>query len=179
MIVSVMSEWTSCWLRVSIKITYNYVFIHHSLDKSTSVLLHNCDNSWGVFHSGSRWLVSFHWWEQRLHTDTLIQWNLQPPPPCSSQGRCASLLHSLPTSRMLHWKSCTHLSEQHIQQSKLKRIKAQWCSTTAVQIARETTNCYVRSHLLWSKIRLHYSTFPPSLLPYVKAAFCGMGLFSL
>ncbi len=29
----------------------------------------------------------------------------------------------------------------------------------AVQIVRETTDCYVHSHLLWSKIRLHYSTF--------------------
>lgn len=80
-----------------------------------------------------------------------------------------------PASRMLHLKSCTSDRTTHTSH-KLKRIKALWCSTTAVQIVRETTNCYVRSHLLWSKIRLHYSTFFPSLLPYVRAAFCGMGL---
>lgn len=65
------------------------------------------------------------------------------------------------------WKAA-HLTEQHIHQTNWKAL---WCSTTAVQIVRETTNCYVHSHLLWSKIRLHYSTFSPSLLPYVRAAF--------
>lgn len=64
--------------------------------------------------------------------------------------------------RMLHLKSCTLDRTTHTS-SKLKRIKALWCSTAAVQIVRETTNCYVRSHLLWSKIRLHYST---SLSPH-------------
>lgn len=41
----------------------------------------------------------------------------------------------------------------------IKKIENRW-STTAGQIVRETTNCYVHSHLLWSKIRLHYLTFP-------------------
>lgn len=73
--------------------------------------------------------------------------------------------------RMLHLKSCTLDRTTHTS-SKLKRIKALWCSTAAVQIVRETTNCYVRSHLLWSKIRLHYST---SLSPHCFLMW-GMGL---
>lgn len=72
------------------------------------------------------------------------------------------------TFEKLHvWQNNTYLY--------IKQIKNR-CSTTAGQIVRETTDCYVHSHLLWSKIQFHYLTFSPSLLPYVRAAFCGMGL---
>lgn len=97
--------------------------------------------------------VGFHWFGAAA-ADTLILWNF-----ClSSTWRWTSYFSNEPKSRMLHLKSCTFDRTTHTS-SKLKRIKALWCGTTAVQIVRETTNCYVRSHLLWSKIRLYYSTF--------------------
>lgn len=103
-----------------------------------------------------------------LSTDTMILWN---PHLTRLFTWRWTWLFSQRCWECCIWKAAR--LTQHIHQTNWKAL---WCSTTAVQIVKETTNCYVHSHLLWSKIRLHYSTFSPSLLPYVRAAFCGMGL---
>lgn len=83
-----------------------------------------------------------------------------------------------PATRMLCLKSFSFDTKTHTS-NKLKRIKALWCSSTAAQIVRETTNCYVRSHLLWSKIRLHYLLtllFSPHCFLMWGWNFFGIGL---